>query len=209
MSSLQTNHVLEIEPGEECWAWILLCFPLPHFFTLSFLSFALLSTTLTLFFSLDRSEIWSPPPCICTLLLFLGHFFTPQTLFYSLSSSLSLLVALCWARECSPVSSTLDCLLSHKEVDFHSNWRALKRRRQSAVPRPPAARPAFTRAVMTAHFPQPHSLLPRWSCLSLACRHISELSHRQPGSYKQPATVRRWKSAMCEDADWSRHFPVW
>lgn len=38
MSSLQTNHVLEIEPEEDCWAWILLCSssPPPWFFPFFF-----------------------------------------------------------------------------------------------------------------------------------------------------------------------------
>lgn len=77
MPSLQTNHVLEIEPEEDCWAWILPCspppmvlfpffwaFPLslthPHSHILSSLCFLILLQSAILSFSHVHKSLFSP-----------------------------------------------------------------------------------------------------------------------------------------------------
>ena len=108
MSSLQTNHVLEIEPEKDCWAWILLCsgpLTLPLFFTLSLcLSHFFLPPSNRLA-SLSRSNQLSPSPPLSisvpsyiTFLLF-AYFLFPL-LHFSLLSLFSLSLRLLFPLSC-------------------------------------------------------------------------------------------------------------
>lgn len=119
-SSLQTNHVLEIEPEEECWAWILLCSTSPSHFSslfpfISCPSFSHPHFVLRLY-SVQSVTPLPPAIQIGALLLFLAYFLFllfQSSFLPSFNPPLPLLTFNCWAREWCPSSSSLDCLLSH------------------------------------------------------------------------------------------------
>lgn len=76
VSSFQTNHVLEIEPEEDCWAWISLCFPSPPLFLQPFFqflppSFSLPHIVLPLYLSpIFNSLLHHPYLCLPLILSF-------------------------------------------------------------------------------------------------------------------------------------------